>query len=388
MSQTASSQTSANNPDPDNPAVNVIRTKIDSLYDKEPSVKAELQEVEANQGHLSKHQQFMQELSTSGKSLAEIQTEWHNYYTKLPDAEKHKVWQEFYEANGQQNKQSAPTTTAAKQEAPKPAADKRSVADVKKQIHRNIVKNSKIAKNHHVRSLLFGLGMGSLVLLFLLFGFFNERFITPFITPSRSVSSTPIIIDPASSSVSKDPKIIIPKINVEIPVVYNTPYTNDHDKNEAAIQKNLEDGVVHYPSTPKPGELGNAAIVGHSSNNIFNQGKYKFAFVLLKRLEEGDTFYIDRGGVRYAYKIYSKKIVDPSEVSVLGSNSKTATVTLITCDPPGTSLRRLVVVGEQVSPNPNKNAKSSATSSEAASGSIVPGNAPSLWSRFTEWLFN
>ena len=29
-----------------------------------------------------------------------------------------------------------------------------------------------------------------------------------------------------------------------------------------------------------------------SSNNILNKGKYKFAFVLLKQLESGDTFMI------------------------------------------------------------------------------------------------
>ncbi len=388
MSNPTAAHDTSQTPDPEDPAVNVIRTKIDALYDREPSAKQEMKEVEDTHGHLSKHQKFMQELSSSGKSLAEIQTQWHNYYTKLPDNEKHAVWQEFYAANGQTT--AAPTPKPTQPSTTKQPANARSVADVKKQIHKSVLKNSKgkITKNHHVRSLLFGFSMGGLVLLFLLFGFFNERFITPFITPSRSVSSTPIIIDPKNSTVSKDPKIIIPKINVEIPVVYNTPYGNNHDQNEAEIQKNLENGVVHYPATPKPGELGNAAIVGHSSNNIFNQGKYKFAFVLLKRLDEGDTFYIDRGGVRYAYKVYSKKIVDPSDVSVLGSNSKTATVTLITCDPPGTSLRRLIIVGEQVSPSPNKNTKSSVAASEKAEGSVVPGNAPTLWHRLTSWLFD
>jgi hypothetical protein len=38
----------------------------------------------------------MYELTTSGKSLADIQTQWHEYYVGLPDNEKHQVWQEFY----------------------------------------------------------------------------------------------------------------------------------------------------------------------------------------------------------------------------------------------------------------------------------------------------
>jgi uncharacterized Rmd1/YagE family protein len=38
----------------------------------------------------------MYDLSHSGKSLAEIQTAWHQYYVNLPNDEKHQVWQEFY----------------------------------------------------------------------------------------------------------------------------------------------------------------------------------------------------------------------------------------------------------------------------------------------------
>ena len=140
-------------------------------------------------------------------------------------------------------------------------------------------------------------------------------------------------------------------------------------------------------NTPKPGELGNAAIVGHSSNNIFNSGKYKFAFVLLSRLEKGDTFYINRGGTRYVYKIYRKDIVSPNDTSVLGNNDKEATVTLITCDPPGTSINRLIVVGEQISPSPSKNAKSSVPAEDTGL-SIVPGNAQSLWQRIIDAIRN
>ncbi len=371
------------------PAVNVIRAKISALYQDEPNAAEEIVQTGTITKPQSKHQAYMHKLSTSGKSLAEIQTEWHNYYVGLSDKEKHEVWQEFYSEHGKQKK-TAPTHETPPEQAGsahKPVespgqktGDARNVAQVKKQIVRRALKDSKLAKNHHVRSIVFGLGMGSIVMLLFLFSFFNERFIAPFITPSRSVSSTPIIIDPASSAVSKDPKIIIPKINVEIPVVYGGGIA------EADIQKDLENGVVHMSNTPRPGQLGNSAIVGHSSNNIFNQGKYKFAFVLLSKLEKGDTFYINYNGVRYVYKIYEKKIVPPTDVSVLGSNDKTATVTLITCDPPGTSLNRLIIVGEQISPNPTKNSASTAEAIDETTD-IVPGNAPSLWQRITDSVF-
>jgi len=374
------------------PAANIARAKLDAIFQDAPSAKQEIVQAEAAAGHRSKHQKFMHDLTTSGKSLAEIQTAWHNYYVSLPDAEKHEVWQEFYSEHGQQPKTEPKSEKAPKEEKiieqPKPHVRKtdekpQSVADVKKRIVRNVGGSGKVSKKQHLHSMLFGLGAGAVVMLIFLFGFFNERFVAPFITPSRTVSSTPIIVDPNSTSVGPETEVIIPKINVEIPVVYDVDSIQEND-----IQNALERGVVHYATTPDPGQKGNSVIVGHSSNNIFNQGKYKFAFVLLSKLEEGDTFYLTKDGTRYAYRVYEKKIVKPTEVSVLGSTDKPATATLITCDPPGTSLNRLVVIGEQISPNPDKNKASTAKPGPSENQpAVVPGNAPSLWQRIRDVIF-
>lgn len=373
-------------PDASDSAANVIRQKIDALYSDEPDPQEELVDAEEAKGHRSKHQTYMYQLSTSGKSLAEIQTAWHNYYVALPDKEKHEVWQEFYEMHGKSPHLSVPQTPKATppetphavhhaaHDKPKPSKPK-SVADIRGQLLNKVGTRGKLTKKHHVQSILFGLGTGTIVMIILLFGFFNERFIAPFISPSRSVSSTPIVIDPNSTAVGPGTEVIIPKINVEIPVVYDQPSID-----EKAVEASLEQGVVHYATTPSPGEQGNVAIVGHSSNNIFNKGKYKFAFVLLNRLEVGDTFSLTRDGKRYVYKVYEKKIVKPTDVSVLGATDKPATATLITCDPPGTSINRLVVVGEQISPDPATNGVSTAQNADGQP-KIVPGNSPSLWSR-------
>jgi sortase A len=139
--------------------------------------------------------------------------------------------------------------------------------------------------------------------------------------------------------------------------------------------------VVHYADTALPGYDGNVAIVGHSSNNIFNKGKYKFAFVLLSRLEPGDTFYLQKGGKRYTYEVYQKKIVKPNDVSVLQPSDRPATATLITCDPPGTSINRLVITGEQISPSPSKNKPLQAKGQLASQTKVIPSNSESLWSR-------
>lgn len=418
-----------------NPAIELIRQKVNALYAKEPSVEAEAAATPQPRPR-SKHEQFMYELSTSGKSLADIQTAWHNYYVGLPEHEKHEVWQEFYTNNARRqsayvqftaqreaaNEPAAGTpppemptqmehvqtpalvvvgsdeTLAPKLQAVNPSAPiakkhdvpgakakkRRAAKTVKRQIlaKARLSEQAQIKARRHLQSLVFGLSTGAVVLVIFLFGFFNEVIIAPFIQPSRHITSTPIILTSSDISASSTPEVIIPKINVEIPVNYSLT-TDD----ENTIENALEGGVVHYPSTVLPGQQGNAAFFGHSSNNIFNPGQYKFAFVLLHTLVPGDLFYITYNGTVYTYRVYDKKIVDPSEVDVLDSvPGKTATATLITCDPPGTSLHRLVVWGEQISPDPSGNSTSNNTLTATAPPQLA-SNGPTLWSRFIHWLF-
>lgn len=384
----------SNNGGDTNKAADLIRQKVDAAYKSEPNAVEEALDVtEANIQPKSRHQQFISELTMSGKSVPEIQTAWHEYYAALSDVEKHQVWQEFEQAHARAsrfpiaNEALAPPAEQVLQPEPSiPVVEKpphgsvsRTLADLHDYVISGINTRGKLKPKQHLQSLLFGLGIGAIVILVLLFGFFNERFIAPFIQPSRTVTNTPIIND--SAAIGTNPEIVIPKINVEIPVVYGLNTTTEADVDNA-----LEQGVVHYADTAIPGQNGNLVIVGHSSNNIFNRGKYKFAFVLLSRLDSGDTFYLQKDGKRYTYKVYERKIVKPTDVSVLGPRDKTATATLITCDPPGTSTNRLVVVGEQISPDPGSNSAQIAQNTQATKIATIPGNSPTLWSRLTGWL--
>lgn len=389
-----------NTPDPQNDrtaAADLIRDKLARIYANEPDAATEAREAEAVQ-HRSKHQRFMHELSTSGKDLATIQTEWHNYYQSLGDEERHQVWQEFYSSSAtlaqpQPVAEAAPdaqamanlkhemlTTPRHKaqraQKAARPKRDVRSPQAIRAAVRDKVSANGKLTAKHHVQSLLFGLGMGAVVVFIFLFGLFSEGVIRPFVQPNNSTNgSTPIILASATTDVPKDPQVIIPKINVQIPVDYTQTTTT-----EESIQASLENGVTHYPSTVKPGEQGNTAIFGHSSNNIFNKGKFKFAFLLLNKMEVGDTFYLSYEGKMYVYKVIDKKVVAPTEVSILDPiPGKAATATLITCDPPGTTLKRLAVIGEQITPDPTGNvAATPPPVAPAGVASALPGNGPTL----------
>ncbi len=376
----------------DEAAVELIRDKVDKLYSEEPDVQIELAKSE-NTPARSKHQDYIHTLLNSDKGLATIQTEWHEYYQQLPDDEKRQVWQEFYDSQPSIAQHVKPSSVPAKE--PQRVAAKRraerkirhsgsSVDNIKQSIKDTVTGGGKLGVKHQLQSLLFGLSVGIVVVIIFMFGFFNEVFIAPFIQPSRAQADTPLIIGNSTIAPTPTPEVIIPKINVEIPVNYSVTSTN-----ESVIENDLEGGVVHYPSTVLPGQDGNAAFFGHSSNNIFNPGKYKFAFVLLHTLVDGDTFYLTYNDKVYVYKVISHTIVSPSDVSVLGPvPGQTATATLITCDPPGTSINRLIVVGKQISPNPAGNTAAAPTVTPVSTPpSQLPGNGPTLWTRFLSTLW-
>lgn len=395
--------------------VAMMRAKVAKALGQEPDAATEIAEAVVDKAP-SKHQIFMRELAASGKSLAEVQTEWHRYYTLLPDKEKREVWQEFYDANQNtkyeelfRRAQTLPVTEqpsvtlptvvhtspqyapARPKYQPLPAPSKKPLFKPKSkagkqaqkianEIHKKVSANGQLKLKHHLQSLAFGLGMGALVLVVVLFGFFNEYFIAPFIQPSRSVSDTPIIVSEATANAAT-PTVIVPKINVQVPIDFNVASVD-----EGTIQASLKGGVVHYPSTVKPGENGNGAYFGHSSQNILNSGKFKYAFILLHELTTGDVFYITYQGKVYAYQVFAREVVKPSQVSVINdTKGKQATATLITCDPPGISTNRLVVWGEQISPSVATN-----TAPAAADTSLVPaeltGKGDSAWTRFIRVL--
>lgn len=114
-----------------------------------------------------------------------------------------------------------------------------------------------------------------------------------------------------------------------------------------------DDALGHYVGSVMPGEVGNTFIYGHSVLPFFyNPRNYKTIFSTLNTLEVGDTFYINYNNKEYKYAVESKISVRPERVNPLGyykpAYLSESTVTLMTCDPPGTKLRRLLINGVMV----------------------------------------
>jgi LPXTG-site transpeptidase (sortase) family protein len=142
-----------------------------------------------------------------------------------------------------------------------------------------------------------------------------------------------------------DDRIIIPRIGKNIPIV-NVKTENlikrDWNALEKDMQEALQQGVVHYPGTAEPGDHGNVVITGHSSYFLWDPGQFKDVFALLHQVVEGDTIIVYHNQIKYTYKVYQKEVVTPDKVSVLAQEGGDR-LTLITCTPVGTNLKRLVV---------------------------------------------
>ena len=147
----------------------------------------------------------------------------------------------------------------------------------------------------------------------------------------------------ASEIIPAENTLVVSKIGVRAPIVFV------ETANEKAIESGLQNGVVHYYQTAEPGKVGNSFITGHSSNYWWDKGAYNYVFANLDKLAVGDQAVIYYKGNKYLYQASKIKIVEATDLSVLDQTIK-PTLTLMTCTPPGTSWKRLIVEFDQIAP--------------------------------------
>lgn len=106
----------------------------------------------------------------------------------------------------------------------------------------------------------------------------------------------------------------------------------------------LKQSLIQYPQTALPGQLGNPVIFGHSVlPQFFNAKSYVTIFATLFKLKPGDDILINFDHVDYKYVVDEMFEVQSTDMSVLEQRFDDRHLTIITCSPPGTLLRRLVV---------------------------------------------
>src|SRR3989344_3254717 len=135
--------------------------------------------------------------------------------------------------------------------------------------------------------------------------------------------------------------IVVPKISANVKVIPNVdPY------NSSEYQLALTRGVAHALGTSLPGSAGNVFLFSHSSVNFYEANRYNSIFYLLDKLEVGDEIDLYYKGEKFKYLVTDKKIVGAEEVKYLSGDGSKKAVTLMTCWPPGTTFKRLLVIGE------------------------------------------
>jgi LPXTG-site transpeptidase (sortase) family protein len=201
--------------------------------------------------------------------------------------------------------------------------------------------------------------LGSLAVCFVIVGLNAEYFLAhleysifPPRDPARLATSADILgplptATTGSQAENPEPrgepdKLSIESLGIEAPVIYI------NEKGEDAYQAALQRGVVHFPGTALPGELGNAYIFGHSSDFAWNRSPYRAIFALLTEVKLGAEIKIsDSEGRIYSYFVTGTKVVSPKDMSVLDQHGKTKKIlTLQTSYPLGTALRRFIVTAE------------------------------------------
>jgi len=110
----------------------------------------------------------------------------------------------------------------------------------------------------------------------------------------------------------------------------------------------MRHGVAHAKGTAKPDEVGNIYLFAHSTLNFWEFGPYATVFTTLHQLVPGDKIILFYQGKRYDYRVDEKEIVPGFDLTPLNRESSRRVLTLQTCDPPGTTWRRLLIIAELV----------------------------------------
>lgn len=126
-------------------------------------------------------------------------------------------------------------------------------------------------------------------------------------------------------------KISIPKIKIKNAIV-------------STIDTDLGSHLVNFGGTAIPFEKGNAVVFGHSTlPQLYDPKSYTTIFTYLYELSPGDEITVSVGKKTYKYRVENVTVIDPDNTTVLEQNYSDSFLTLVTCTPPGTIWKRLVV---------------------------------------------
>lgn len=186
-------------------------------------------------------------------------------------------------------------------------------------------------------------GFAVIALAFSFYPVIRDEVSYQFKTPSKVGFAD--ILDTSATDYGLDPhfSLYVPKINAKADVIPNVNPGSYSDYSKA-----LQKGVAHAAGTNFPGQDKLVYLFSHSTNSALNFARYNAVFFLLRKVEPGDKIMVFFLGEEYEYIVTKKLVVDATDNSWLTDKNDGEYLVLQTCDPPGTSLRRLIVVARPV----------------------------------------
>lgn len=125
--------------------------------------------------------------------------------------------------------------------------------------------------------------------------------------------------------------LAIPKLGIE-------------QANVSTVNYDLSQTLVHYYGPGNPLEHGTSVIFGHSTlPQWFDQNNYNAIFATLHTIQVGDEILLTVDGKQYTYQIFATSITTPDDVNIFSQSYDNSYITLVTCTPPGTIWKRLIV---------------------------------------------
>jgi len=168
------------------------------------------------------------------------------------------------------------------------------------------------------------------------FGSKNQADIANLVTDTGKAKAAELGLDPYFS-------IYIPKIDAKAKIIPNVDAGNPAD-----YLKALSEGVAHAKGTNFPGQGKTIYLFSHSTDSPVNVLRYNAVFYLLGKLEKGDKIVIFFMDQEHDYIVTDKLVVAADDTSWLKDDGSGERLILQTCDPPGTSWRRLLIIAKPV----------------------------------------
>lgn len=145
-------------------------------------------------------------------------------------------------------------------------------------------------------------------------------------------------------------RLIISKINLDVPLV-DSKYKNENDFTQWNFDKELENGVVKYPTTPQPWFEWNTLFFGHTSQEWREKNPYWTVFSRIPELNQWDEIKLIRKWKLYEYKVLEKIIVAPKKVDTQYQKYQEGWkdyITIMGCYPLWRTDKRMMITAQRI----------------------------------------